>query len=163
MKKILWISVILITFFGLICGYGQTIPVYPIPSANVKVNGNAIFQENYTNLHPKQTRERREVHVRITSASGSHQCQAMVWVYSLDHTTLLGPFIVNCGETLTVEIDEREWGVLVESEEDVIVDVWIDGGGSKKFLNTNTSFLMNVNTLPNNIKTINQKGGRMQI
>jgi len=38
----------------------------------------------------------------------------------------LGPYLVQCGETLTVEIDEREWGVLVETGSETLVDVWIE-------------------------------------
>jgi hypothetical protein len=47
-------------------------------------------------------------------------------VYSLDGETVYGPFTVYSGETLRVEIDDRECGVYVESNEDVIVDVWIE-------------------------------------
>jgi hypothetical protein len=66
-----------------------------------------------------------------SSSVGYTNCEATVWVYNLDQNTVLGPYTVNCGETLTVEIDEREWGVLVESEEGVIVDVWYSTGGNK--------------------------------
>lgn len=67
------------------------------------------------------------VNVVVTSV-GTKNCTATVWVYSLDQTTVLGPYTVTCGQTLSVPIDERQWGVLVESEEEVIVDVWIEAG-----------------------------------
>jgi hypothetical protein len=35
------------------------------------------------------------------------------------------------GETLTVEIDSREWGVLVQSEDHITVDVWISEATKK--------------------------------
>jgi hypothetical protein len=77
----------------------------------------------------EKKREKREVNVHIRSAISDPNCQAMVWVYSLDQTTVLGPFTVNCGETLTIAIDDGEWGVLVESDEEIIVDVWFSQPG----------------------------------
>lgn len=64
----------------------------------------------------------------VVTSVGTKSCTATVWVYSLDQTTVLGPYTVTCGQTLSVPIDERQWGVLVESEEEVIVDVWIETG-----------------------------------
>jgi hypothetical protein len=125
MKKFLLVTVILILFAGITQGYSQTLPTYPIPSFNVVVNGDALFRENAHSLNSPPAREKRDVNVEVKSASGSMNCQATVWVYSLDHTTVLGPYTVNCGATLTVGIDEREWGVLVESDDDIIVDIWI--------------------------------------
>jgi len=40
---------------------------------------------------------------------------------------VLGPYTVYAGETLDVEIDEREWGVLVQTTYEIQVDVWITG------------------------------------
>ena len=104
--------------------YGQRVPVYPIPSFQVPVEGNAIFRENGNPANPIPTEEKREIKVHVTTSDGSQNCQATVWVYSLDHTSILGPYIVDCGETLTVEVDDRSWGVLVESENETIADVW---------------------------------------
>jgi hypothetical protein len=36
------------------------------------------------------------------------------------------PFLVSRGQTLVLDIDESEWGVLVECEDEITVDVWID-------------------------------------
>jgi hypothetical protein len=38
----------------------------------------------------------------------------------------MGPHTLCEGQTLSVEIDENEWGVLVESEAHLVVDVWIE-------------------------------------
>ena len=134
MKKIFYVSVILITVFGFLQGLSQNIPTYPIPSYNIRVIGNANFQENYRDCNSDQILEKREVNVHIRSAISDPNCQATVWVYSLDQTTVLGPFTVNCGETLTVAIDDGEWGVLVESDEEIIVDVWFSAGGNKSVI-----------------------------
>lgn len=103
---------------------GQTVPNYPIPSYNVTVNGYA----NFANLHSStgdNTKGKRQVNIHLKAGPMSDtNCVATVWVYRLDQSAVLGPFTVNCGETLVVEIDDGEWGVLVESEEVVIVDVW---------------------------------------
>lgn len=106
--------------------FGQVIPTYPIPSYGVQVSGYANFREGYHNP-AKSTREKMTANVVVTSV-GTKSCTATVWVYSLDQTTVLGPYTVTCGQTLSVPIDERQWGVLVESEEEVIVDVWIETG-----------------------------------
>jgi hypothetical protein len=45
---------------------------------------------------------------------------------------VLGPYTLTCDETLSVPIDDREWEVLVYSEDDVIVDIWIDEEALKK-------------------------------
>jgi hypothetical protein len=130
MKKIFYVSVLLITVFGFLQGFSQSIPTYPIPSYNIRVIDNANFQENYRDCNSDKKREKREVNVHIRSAISDPNCQATVWVYSLDQTTVLGPFTVDCGETLTVAIDDGEWGVLVESDEEIIVDVWFSAGGN---------------------------------
>jgi hypothetical protein len=90
-------------------------------------SGYAWFQENGTAFNLDGTREKRDAHVRILPrASESPDCQAQVWLYSLDGLDILGPYTVLCGETLTVEIDDREWGVLVQTDAAVLVDVWIE-------------------------------------
>lgn len=106
-------------------GYAQNFKPLPIPSFESPVNGQSVFQENNPSSK-SNTKGKRKIYVKVSSQRGvdSLACEATVWVYSLDHTTIYGPFIVSCGETLEVEIDEREWGVLVESEFMVYVDVW---------------------------------------
>jgi hypothetical protein len=126
MKGIILAVIILITITGSFRGNTQNIPTYPIPSKDISVNGLAIFQENYHIWNINQFREKRDLNVHPRSVSGSQNCQSTVWVYSLDGLDKLGPFTVLCGETLTVEIDEREWGVLIETGSETLVDVWIE-------------------------------------
>ncbi|MDP1615648.1 MAG: hypothetical protein Q8L68_07600 [Methylococcales bacterium] len=126
MKKNLVLTIFSVIVMYCQSTFGQVIPTYPIPSYGVHVFGYANFREGYHNP-AKSTREKMTVNVVVTSV-GTKSCIATVWVYSLDQTTVLGPYTVTCGQTLSVPIDERQWGVLVESEEEVIVDVWIDSG-----------------------------------
>ncbi len=107
--------------------YSQNIPVYPIPSYNIAVDGYADFMNQLSGSQEQNNKERRQLNVHLKSgAEPSLPCQATVWVYSLDLTTVLGPFSLACGETLSVPIDERQWGAFVETEDKVIVDVWIE-------------------------------------
>ena len=111
----------------LVCG-SSLLAQYPIPSFNVPVHFKADFQEQLQRS-PDQVLEKRTVHIRVSCIGGSiTNCSANVWVYSLDGHDILGPFTVNGGETLDVEIDEREWGAYVVSDDAITVDVWIDGG-----------------------------------
>jgi hypothetical protein len=131
MKRFLLISFILAGTLGNYNGIAQGVPVYPIPSYNVLVDGNATFRESVHKPGFNKSKQKRVIHVSIKPKNGTQLCQATVWIYTLDQSAVLGPFTVNCGETLTVEIDDREWGVLVESEEEIITDVWITIGDSK--------------------------------
>jgi hypothetical protein len=125
------VLLLVILSFGCFDLHSQNFPIYPIPSYNTAVDGYADFM----NIHssPQQNnKDRRQLIVHMKSANGPNQpCQATIWVYCLDLTTILGPYSLACGETLSVPIDERQWGVMVESTDKVIVDVWIEEGGSK--------------------------------
>jgi len=62
----------------------------------------------------------------IITSSGGSSCPAQIWIFSLDRLDILGPYTLNPGETLIVEIDEREWGVTSESACQVTLSVWIE-------------------------------------
>jgi hypothetical protein len=96
--------------------------LYPIPSYNIQIYGAANFQEN---LKPFKISGAKEKRIQNVAVSGSTGGKASVIIYSLDGRDVLGPYTVYVGETLSVEIDERDWGVLVESEDDIQVTVWI--------------------------------------
>ena len=112
----------------------QVTKPYPIPSFNVTVTDPAAFQET----GPAATRAKRIMNVQVKpkSIADTGSCGATIYIYSLDHETILGPYYVNCGETLTVPIDEREWGVVVTADVPVEVSVWIE-----ETLENNYSFL----------------------
>ena len=124
-------SILLTLILSVVCLYSvksQNIPTYPIPSYNIVVNGLADFKNKISHGEfSNSPMEKRDANVHLKSGSiGNPDCSATVWLYSLDQTTILGPYDVACGETLRVEVDEREWGVIVQSDSEVIVDVWFD-------------------------------------
>jgi hypothetical protein len=127
MKTINVLMLFILVETGSAFGQHQTIPVYPIPSTNVGVDGLADF-ENLLSTFQNNSKELRKVHIHFISASPEQGCEATVIVYSLDGTTYLGPFTVSCGQTLDVNIDERDWGVMVDSDVKLLVDVWISAG-----------------------------------
>ena len=132
MKKI--VSTFLV-FAGILLnvfqGSAETIKPYPIPSYNILVSSPTLFQETAS----ANTKEKRDVHIQVNCQGKSDTtCCASVILYTLDLETYLGPFRVCCGETIVVPIDEREWGVAVNSECQVNVSVWITGDKkSEKF------------------------------
>ena len=124
MKTIfLTLSVVFCTLCCQLSVSAQITRPYPIPSFNVLVDPSAVFQET-TNSSFKGKRNIK-IHVSSPQNNDTSSCFANVMVYSLDMQDALGPFHVDCGETLTVPIDEREWGVYVLSDTPVIVSVWI--------------------------------------
>ena len=115
-KTILFITALLLIFPL----YSQNYPVYAIPSFGIPVSGVALFKDAI-NTEPIPVKGKRSVNI---SVRGTPSTQASVILYTLDGSYSLGPYLVQTGQTLTVEIDEREWGVMVNSEEAVQVDVW---------------------------------------
>lgn len=127
MKKMLLIFISGI-FAGFISGFGQGIPVYPIPSYEVPVNGYANFQEKGARMSTANPQGKRDINVMVTTSyPGHNKCEATVWFYSLASVELMGPFTATEDELLTEEIDFKAWGAFVESDEDILVSVWIGG------------------------------------
>ena len=135
------IFLILISFGCSFQAYSQNCPRYPIPSYNVPVDGVADFS-NQSSVSQKSSslekrslsspENKRDIIIRISSATTPGQsCQARVWVYSLDLTTVLGPYYLSCRDEISVEIDDRQWGVMVDSQDTVVMDVWMDDEGKK--------------------------------
>lgn len=99
----------------------------PIPSYNVPVFHRANFQEGVSkNSHGDITRGKRLIKTRMIGSSVTPPCYGWIWIYSLDLLDVFGPFYLECGDTLAQEVDEREWGVYIESECHVTADVWFD-------------------------------------
>jgi hypothetical protein len=132
MKKILSVTFFLFAGFGITGVHSQLVPTYTIPSYDITVNGYADFRENFNDLRPNQTEGKRDVDVQVKSGTRSPDCQATVWVYTLDRNTVLGPYTLSCEDILQVEIDDNEWGVLVLSGADVNISVWIGSSDSFK-------------------------------
>jgi len=146
MKRKLLVVVLLFLF----CGSKQAFSQYPIPSYNVNVICKATFQEsqgstgvsllnrnNNGQVGAPMAKREMDIRVNCSGVSPNGTCQATVWVYSLDGQTILGPYTVNGGDVLSVPIDDRDWGVLVITDDDITVDVWIESDGSKNPRNLN--------------------------
>jgi hypothetical protein len=102
---------------------------YPIPSSNVLVRGLAAFHENdQTARRPEISPSKiRNVQVHTTGIHAILTAQASyVVVYSLDGQTVYGPYRLTEDKTFSHSIDNRLWGVLVYSPNEVFVDVWIE-------------------------------------
>ena len=112
-------------FLFSVTGYCQ----YPIPSFNVSVAKDAYFLESNHTLKAPMEKRVLVIHVFCTTLLPA-TCKATIWVCSLDGRTVMGPYILFGGDTIYVDIDEREWGVIVDTESEVKVDVWIEGSKS---------------------------------
>ncbi len=128
--KTIFFTLALVSCFMVNTIKGQNPGPHPIPSFNVIVEDPTAFQETSAST----TKAKRDIKVTVKpgNMADTIACYANVIVYSADRLTILGPFLVNCGETLTVPIDEREWGVVVTSETAVEVSVWINEESFKK-------------------------------
>lgn len=123
MKTILFLSILLF-----LIDVPDAKSQYPIPSYDIPVNYRANFQEvnnGVSQIH--DSRERRKVIVRtVCGSTGISSCTALVWVYRIDGQAIYGPFIVNPGTDLIVDVDDGLWGVYIESDGPIIVDVLIE-------------------------------------
>jgi len=127
MKKLL-----LITLALLFTGTMQLFSANPIPSYDVKVTNKANFQEKNNNLFGSQPgKERRQMNIETSTASSTGNEAGKgttVYVYQLDGGKVLGPFFVAYGDQLTVEINDFEWGAVIELDKTgtkAIASVWI--------------------------------------
>lgn len=118
---------VLLLIFGFFLAVGlmsQTQNPYPIPSYNVTVDGYTLFQES---MGSSLTEGKKILNTSVKKyGPESPECTATVWIYSLDEQSVLGPYSVPVGTILSVEIDDRLWGVLVDSDCEILVDVWIE-------------------------------------
>ncbi len=123
MKKFVLILSALIIALGF-----QVLAVKPIPSFHVPMFNIANFQEK---SHPGKwgAKEKRDMNVQSTVASGGPKATAAIWIYRLDFSTILGPFYLEDNDKITVEIDEHEWGTLVFTSDRMDISVWVDKAG----------------------------------
>jgi len=101
----------------------------PIPSRHARIYHMGNFREHhYGNEHRpnqlKSNREKRDMQIQVSSSGGTPRSSAIIYVYSADYQDVLGPFIVNSGESITIPVDDREWGAFIMSDDHVYVDVW---------------------------------------
>jgi hypothetical protein len=104
-------------------------PGNPIPSFNFNLKNRANFQENNSSvINFGLNKERRDMNVSNDTPGhgpgGYGSGRIEVIIYRLDLTVVLGPFIVTAGETLTVPIDQHQWGVFTRTNHNTIISVW---------------------------------------
>jgi len=66
------------------------------------------------------------LHVDAHSGGATPAPTGTLWVYCTETQTVIGPLSIYAGQSLTFDIDDHEWGVLVESDDHLVVDVWIE-------------------------------------
>jgi hypothetical protein len=119
-----------IGFLGIVLtSYAQ----YPIPSYNVPVFPNATFKDQCKTTSFKKDAPMRKRRIIVQTSqlmpdSGSNVIT--VYVCRLDKSIILGPFYMDNNSTISVEIDDQEWGVAVHSQNEIDVSVWIEEYGA---------------------------------
>lgn len=123
MKKIIFILLLFFAFTA-----NSLNAQNPIPSWNVPVYYRANFMETakMNTSFTKNSRGKRVLHVDAQTGGVTPSACGTVWVYSTDSLSVIGPLQLCSGESLSVDIDDREWGVLVESDDHLVLDVWIE-------------------------------------
>ncbi len=127
MKKIflLTISILMVTAV-----FAKAKGANPIPSYNVPVANNAYFQEDNSILgNYDPSKEKRDINVSNDGAGSKSNVtnelsSITVYIYRLDQSVILGPFIIPAGETLTMPIDVYQWGVYTQTNNPTNVSVW---------------------------------------
>jgi hypothetical protein len=124
MKKIL-----LLTISILMCTavFSKVKATGPIPSFNVPVLDKGYFYEdNSTPTNYDPSKERRDMNISNDGAGTNRPVSTgmTVYIYRLDQSVVLGPFIVSNGETLTVPIDGNHWGVIIQTSDPTNISVW---------------------------------------
>jgi hypothetical protein len=107
-------------------------PVNPIPSFKFLLKNKDYFQETNLAINNFVLRpEKRDMNIsndtpgnKPNGLGGSDGIT--VYVYRLDQSIILGPFIVHSGETLSVPIDGHLWGVFADSHHQTVISVWIN-------------------------------------
>ncbi|MDP4280683.1 MAG: hypothetical protein Q8867_00895 [Bacteroidota bacterium] len=109
------------------CSSVHAFAQYPIPSYNILVRDSAFFSEISQNctyqINSPNSKKIMAIHC---SCSTGTLCNAQILVSTVDKSDILGPYSIEGGETLYIPIDEREWEVLVETDIDIIIDVYIE-------------------------------------
>ena len=121
MKKIILLSVVI--YFTCLCGLHAQV-INPIPSFAFPIT---THQTVFGELKASNGKEKRDMDVEISTAShGSTPISATVWVVKKNGNTVRGPFTIYPGDLLSVPIDNGKWGVIVNCDWSVLVNVWVD-------------------------------------
>ena len=117
----------------IICTCGIVLNIhaqYPIPSYNIPVFPRANFtEESITPAMFKKMAPMEKVRFGIQATQSQPDSIpniTTVYVYRLDKSIILGPFYITGSNTLYVDIDSQQWGVLVSSLYPEDVSVWTE-------------------------------------
>jgi hypothetical protein len=114
-------------FFLMVAFISKAQASYPIPSYGIPVYHIANFTEKNPDKSVKgEYKERRSMWVRTTG--GGTPGNVRVIIYSLDGKNVIGPDTLGGTDLKSYEIDGREWGIIIECDEHVQVDVWTEAG-----------------------------------
>ena len=120
-------NLILFSFFcfmGIFSAFAQ----FPIPSYNAVVDNRATFTEQTPCLKSIiNTDSQRALNVK-RKPSKTPGDDVAFYVCSLDGQTVLGPYNIAPNQTISIDIDDREWGIVVFTSVEVVLDVWITEG-----------------------------------
>ena len=120
-------TVLIIIFFVAGAFVNPAKAQYPIPSYNVSVSEKASFEENdQSGLSTANPCRIRNLIVHATCVhSASSEPTVLVWIYSLDGENTYGPYSIGTIQT-TFAIDNRQWGLLLMTDTEILVNVWIE-------------------------------------
>jgi hypothetical protein len=106
----------------------------PIPSFNTQIYNVANFQEKHlTGDDPNSgIKGKRNMYI-VAQIAGPSKTPIIIWVYSLDGRDILGPYILYGSGEISVPIDDREWGVLIQCSDKVVVSVYTDDEGGSTY------------------------------
>lgn len=124
MKKILFFTILILIVSVVVVKASN-----PIPSYNVPVTDKAYFQEDNSNLSTSGPIDgKRQMNVSNDGSPATNGptggSSIVVYIYRLDNSIVLGPFVISEKQTLTVPIDENLWGVYTEPDFPTLVSVW---------------------------------------
>jgi hypothetical protein len=100
----------------------------PIPSFKANVEYRANFQEmnqsNKSNNGPNSGEKGKRYMIVVTNVAGPVSPPISVWVYSLDGLDILGPYTLYGDDQISVPIDDRDWGTIIQCNVKCDVSVW---------------------------------------
>lgn len=119
-------------FFLLILGLAGTnlaMAQFPIPSYNATADNRTTFTEQAVGFKAKSALDSKRVLIVQRPHNKTLSDSVMFYAGSLDGTTTLGPYYISSGQTVYIEIDDRSWGIIVYTENEIVLNVWITNEG----------------------------------
>jgi hypothetical protein len=126
MKKILFLTISILIVTVVFAKASN-----PIPSYNILVTDKAYFQEDNASLNTNGLiYAKRQVTVSNDGTPATDGptggSSLVVYIYRLDNSIVLGPFVISERQTITATIDENLWGVYAEAYSPTLISVWMN-------------------------------------